>query len=284
MGIFQDYYASKTRQAQQGTAALPQPTEQPQIDTSNAIASLAQLMGPTPAEREAQERRLQESRAKMQGWTAFFDGMRQLGNLYYTTKGARPQQFNDNPYQLVENAIQSERKRVDDLANYRRQYAAALYNLRRQANEDIRKSLLAAAQAKYYDTRDEVARMKAENDRLKSEKYVELQDGRIAKMNAETGKIEELLPLQKREIESRITKNDRTGLAAMARAGRSGGRRSGGTYGYRTTKHIDPETGDVITERVPTTGNNQTPTTTVKKKTKKTGSSGATNNSGFFNK
>lgn len=184
MGIFQDYYASKTRQAQQGTATLPQTTEQPQIDTSNAIASLAQLMGPTPAEREAQERRLQESRAKMQGWTAFFDGMRQLGNLYYTTKGARPQQFNDNPYQLVDNAIQSERKRVDDLANYRRQYAAALYNLRRQTNEDRRKDALSKAQLEYYKTRDEQSVRKTDISEFKARTDADYKKATLEQKNA----------------------------------------------------------------------------------------------------
>lgn len=182
--------------------------QQPVVDSSNAIGSLAQILGPTPAEREAQLNKLERGRQQMAMWTGLFDGLRQLGNLYYTSKGARPQHYND-PYTEVDKTYARNKQTLDDLTAYNRQYAQQLYALQRQAGEDQRKDLLAQAQANYYDTRDEVARMKAENDRLKTEKYIELQDGRIAKMNTETGRIEALTPLQEEEIRSRINKNNK---------------------------------------------------------------------------
>lgn len=260
MGIFTDYM---TKRMQSNPFAVQQQfnnfdkvlepqqqTEQPKVDTSNAIGSLADMLGPTPAEREAQQARLERGRQQMTMWTGLIDGLRQLGNLYYTAQGARPQQFND-PYKMVDDTYQREAKRLDDLTAYRRAYANQLYNLQRQAGEDRRKDMLTAAQANYYDTRDEVARMKAENDRLKNEKYIELQDGRIAKLNAETGRIEALTPLQEEEIRSRTAKNNRMGY------GSGGGRgANNGTYGYKTTTYYDDQ-GRKVTERVPTTNGNQ---------------------------
>ena len=240
------------------TTAAPQPQAVPQVDTSNAIGSLADILGPTPAEREARERRMQENKAKMQMWAGLFDGLRQLGNLYYVAKGATPQNL-ASPVPMVEQQFQQQRALQDSNDAYRRQYNTSLYNLRRQISDDARRDMLAKAQADYYGTRDEVARIKAENDKLKAEKYVQLQDGRIAKINAETGQIIGLLPLKQREIESRIQKNQQMGNAAMTRANKSGGggsrggSRSNGTYGYKTTTYYD-EQGRKVTERVPTTG------------------------------
>lgn len=263
MGYFSDYVL-KTRQQQ--PVMQPQqplvsvPVQQPQVDPGNAIGSLAEMLGPTPAEREARERRMLENKAKMSAWTGLFDGLRQLGNLYYATKGATPQQL-ASPYQAIDNEINQQRAIADANDNYRRQYAQSLYNFRRQMSDDARRDLLAQAQAAYYGTRDEVARMKAENDRLKAEKYVELQDGRIAKINAETGQIVQLLPYKQQELESRTQRNRQTGEAAMIRAskvggsggGSRGGGRNNGTYGYKTTTYYD-EQGRKVTERVPTTG------------------------------
>ena len=102
----------------------------PTVDSSNAIGSLAQLLGPTPAEREAQERRAMEGKAKMAAWTGLMDGIRQLGNLYYTTQGATAQRF-DNPYQQIEQQYQQQRQLANDQNAYQRQYANTLYNLQR---------------------------------------------------------------------------------------------------------------------------------------------------------
>lgn len=118
------------------TTPTAQPAvEQPKVDTSNAIGSLADLLGPTPAEREAQQARLERGRQQMTMWTGLIDGLRQLGNLYYTAQGARPQQFSD-PYKMVDETYQREAKRLDDLTAYRRAYANQLYNLQRQMGQD----------------------------------------------------------------------------------------------------------------------------------------------------
>ncbi len=232
----------------------PMQIDIPDIDGTNPIGSLAGILGPTPEERAAEEERLQQHRQKMHGWTALFNGLRHLSNLYFTTKGAQPQKYGD-PHSLIEQQYKDERKRLDDMHTANQRYYTSLWNLYRQGQDEQRRSMLAEAQAKYYDTRDEVARMKAENDRLKNEKYIQLQDGRIAKLDAETNRIKEILPLQEQEIKSRINKNNRIG---------TGGNK--GTYGHITTKHVDPATGDVITERVPTTGGKPMTTVTPGKK------------------
>ena len=71
-----------------------QQTAQQQVDTSDPINSLAGMLV-TPAEREAREQKMLQNKRRMIAWTGLFDGLRQLGNLYFTTKGATPQQFTD---------------------------------------------------------------------------------------------------------------------------------------------------------------------------------------------
>lgn len=270
----QQPYVAGTVQPQQ--TVTPQP-QQPVVDPNNAIGSLAELLGPTPAEREAQERRMLESKSKMQMWTGLFDGMRQLGNLYYTTKGATPQQYTDNPVAQVDQQYQQYRALNDSMANYRRNYAQSLYSLQRQMEQDKMAKEKHQATLDYYSNRDELARQKAELDKLKAARVIKQTDGSLVKFDPITGTTELLTeadPLYVEYKKSQINKNNRTGLGG----GRGGGGRSNGTYGYRTTKHIDPVTGDVITERVPTTGNQ--PTQTPKKKKQ----ASATNKTGFFNK
>lgn len=267
MSVFTDY-AAMLRQRQYGqgaatvpltnpagtveTAASPQYSGQsaveqtgqtmPQIDTSNAIGSLASLLGPTPAEREAMIRRAQEGKAKMAVWTGLFDGLRQLGNLYETARGASPQRYTDNPYGQIEQQYQQQLQLADNMAAYQRQYAQALYNLQRQENEDRRKELLTNAQAKYYDTRDEVSRMKAENDQLsamlKGKQVVKMPDGSLILVNKEAGTAEQIKesdPLYEEYRRSQINKNNR--------AGTSGGR---GSSGVTTTENIYNDDGKVV--------------------------------------
>jgi hypothetical protein len=130
-----------------------------------------------------------------------------------------------------------------------------------------------------YDTKDELARQKAELDKLKAVRVIKNTDGSLLKYDPVTGTTEQLKesdPLYVELMNSRIARNNRTG------GGRSGGGRGkdNGTYGYTITKHTDPATGDIITTRVPTTGSNpnkapaesRQQTTTVKK--------GKTNNNG----
>ena len=148
------------------------PAEQPKVDTSNAIGSLAQLLGPTPAEREAQQARLERNRQQMAMWTGLFDGLRQLSNLYYTAKGARPQQYSD-PYKTIDENYNREVKRLDDLAQYRRAYAKTLYDLQRQAGIDEQNRALNEAKIDWYKNRDEqnaekvaLQRFRADTDRM----------------------------------------------------------------------------------------------------------------------
>lgn len=204
-------------------------TPPPVVDTSNAIASLAGLLGPTPAEREAREMRMERGRRQMQMWGGLFDGLRHLGNLYYTTKSATPQRYSD-PYVQIDKNYQDARKLADDLDDYQRIYTQQLWNLRRQADDDARRNKLADAQAQYYGTRDEMARLKAENDRLKNEAAIRNYDARTKNYDAKTATEDALRGDRVREIVSRINKNNQTGAAAVIRANKTGagrGRSSG---------------------------------------------------------
>lgn len=246
-------------QQQPRTVATKQ-YELPKIDSENVIGSLSGILGPSPEERAAEEQKLQEHRQKMHGWTALFNGMRHLANLYYATKGAPGQKYND-PHQLIEQQYQEERRRLADLHDRNQKYYANLWGLYRQMNDEQRRNTLAEAQAQYYGTRDEMARQKAELDKLKAVRVIKQKDGSLMKFDPVSGEIEPLSeadPLYVEYMRSQINRNNRTGT------GRSGGG-SSQTYGYRTTKW--KEDGKVITERVPTTGGQpqgkESPTRTV---------------------
>ena len=213
---------------QQPGVVPPAADTTPVIDSSNAMASLAEMMGPTPAEREAVERRMMRNRAQMTAWTGFFDGLRQLGNLYYASKGATPQKF-DNPYGQVDQNIQQQRQLWNDMANYRRNYATSLYNIRRQMQDAARRDKLADAQAQYYDTRGELARLRGENDRMKAEQQVATQKARQAQIEAKTKQMAELHPLQKRKLEA-VIKNTLHNASRPYSTGRGGVGRGSGSY------------------------------------------------------
>ncbi len=134
--------------------------EQPKIDKDNVLGSLSGMLGPTPAERAAEEERLQKHRRQMHGWTALFNGLRHLGNLYYATKGAPGQKFGE-PHQQIEQQYQDERKRLADIHAADRNYYTSLYNIRRQMEDDERRNKLSDAQLRHYQTQDEMAREKA---------------------------------------------------------------------------------------------------------------------------
>lgn len=232
--------------------------ELPKIDSNDVVGSLNGILGPSPEERAAEEKRLQEHRRQMHGWTSLFNGLRHLGNLYYAAKGAPGQKFSD-PHQQIEQQYQDERKRLADIHAADRNYYTNLWGLYRQVNDEQRRNTLAEAQAQYYGTRDEMARQKSELDKLKAVRVIKQTDGSLVKFDPVTGETEQLKetdPLYVERMHSIIEKNRQQGNAAMIRANKAGGGggRSNGTYGYRTTKHVDPATGDVITERVPTTG------------------------------
>ena len=266
-----DQQKPRTVQTQQ------QPAELPKIDTSDVIGSLNGMLGPTPEERAAEEQRLQQHRQKMHGWAAVFNGIRQLSNLYFTTKGAAPQKYGD-PHAEIEQQYQDERKRLADIQAQNQKYYAGLWGMYRQINDEQRRNMLAEAQRDYYGSREEAARQKSELDRLKAVRVIKQTDGSLVKFDPVTGETEQLSEADPLYIEykrSQINKNNRTGTGG----GRGGGRNNG-TYGYRTTRHVDPATGDVITERVPTTGNQpagREKTTTTVTHPKKKGASGGGN-------
>lgn len=246
-------------QQQPRTVATKQ-YELPKIDSENVIGSLSGILGPSPEERAAEEQKLQEHRQKMHGWTALFNGLRHLSNLYYATKGAPGQKYSD-PHQLIEQQYQDERRRLAEIHAADQKYYANLWGLYRQMNDEQRRNTLAEAQAQYYGTRDEVARQKAELDKLKAVRVIKQKDGSLMKFDPVSGEIEPLSeadPLYVEYMRSQINRNNRTGT------GRSGVG-SSQTYGYRTTKW--KEDGKVITERVPTTGGQpqgkESPTRTV---------------------
>lgn len=222
-----------------------------QIDTKDPINSLAaQLV--TPAEREAMEMRLLRNKRRMIAWTGLFDGLRQLGNLYFTTKGATPQQFTDKPYQQIEADYQAEMKRQDDLAKNRENYAKQLWNLKRQGVEDARKKALADAQVKWYDTRNEMARLKGENDRLraendrrKAEKDLELKEARQKQIETKTKQMEELHPLQKEKLKATI-KNTLHNANRPYSSGSGGGRGSSTEDPFKTLAEQLQDNPDII--------------------------------------
>lgn len=175
----------------QPVVTQPQQQELPQVDTSNAMQSLANILV-TPAEREAQERKLLENKRKMIAWTGLFDGLRQLGNLYAVSKGASPQQYTDKPYQAIEQSYQQERQLQDALQKYRNSYAQQLYNIQRQGEQDAINRDIKNAQIKWYENRDEIARQKAELDKMKAVRVIKQKDGSLMKYDPVSGTIEPL--------------------------------------------------------------------------------------------
>ena len=237
------------QQPQQVQQPQPQP-QMPQVDTSNAIQSLAQLMGPTPAEREAQERKLLENKRKMIAWTGLFDGLRQLGNLYYATKGATPQQYTDKPYQAIEQNYQQERQLQDYANRYSQAYAKQLFDWQQKMSDTERRNKIADAQAKYYDTRDEMARLKGENDRMRAEAAARASDARAENIKAKTSQLEKLTPYQVEKLKAAASKYWHDAKRPYA-GGRSGGGRGSSRFDAETFANNweeDPETFGKILE------------------------------------
>ena len=193
-------------------AAQPQQTEQPQVvttpqpvNTTNAIGSLAEILGPTPAERELAEARRQRNKSQMTAWTSFFDGLRHLGNLYYTSRGASPQKYN-NPYEQIEKDYAASRQRANDLENNQRQYNLQLYNLQRQADQDAMSKQLHEQQLKNYQANNELTQARVESVRSSAEEKAAYEKARRAKIELQTEQMRELQPLQKQKLEATIRK------------------------------------------------------------------------------
>ncbi len=259
MALF-EFLKKKQAAAQPKVQQPQQQPEQPIYTTpadGNYIGLMRDMLGPTPAEREAQERRLAENKSKMAGWLGLFQGLGALGDLYYAHKGVTPSKPDNTAQAIIQQNYADEKQRLENLYRNRQAYANMLYNLQRQAGEDERKNKLNEAQIKWYDTRDEMARMKGELDKMKAVRVIKQKDGSLMKFDPVSGTIEPLTeadPLYAQYMQSMINRNNR----ANTGGGRSSGRgANNGTYGYRTVRHTDPATGDVITTRTPTTGGKQ---------------------------
>ena len=273
MSRFTDYAAKMKQQVTPFTPGQPlslmpqQPTAQQILQPQqtfekpadgNYIGLVNDMLGPTPAEREAQERRLAENKAKMNGWLGLFQGLGALGDLYYAGKGVNPSQPNNQPQQLLNQHYAEEQQRLDNLYKNRQAYANMLYNIKRQAGDDARKDKLADAQSKWYDTREEMARMKNELDKMKAVRVIKQKDGSLMKFDPVSGTIEPLTeadPLYAPYMQSIINRNNRANMGKGSGGSRGGA--NNGTYGYETlvTEGID-EKGNrwKKTTRVPTTG------------------------------
>lgn len=251
------FTAEQVRRNKAAAQQQPQPQQQmPQVDTSNAIQSIAQLMGPTPAEREAQEQRLLKNKRKMIAWTGLFDGLRHLGNLYYASKGATPQQYTDQPYKTIEQNYQQERQLQDYANRYSQAYAKQLFDWQRQADQDQMRREAHEAQNRYTKAREDALR---EDSRRKDEynlartKYYEA----VANKNDEQAEYWRLraqgVP---QESAAKIAKDN----ALAAKANRT--TRSGSQDGYET----------IVTEGYDNAGNKVKKT--VKQPRKNSSSSG----------
>ena len=196
-----DLFKRQNKRNQVAAPVVQQPQQPVQPITppadGNYVNWMKDMLGPTPAEREAQERRLAENKAKMSGWLGLFQGLGALGDLYYASKGVNPSKPDNTPQQILDKNAAEEKQRLDNLYRNRQAYANMLYNLKRQAGEDERKNKLNDAQIRWYDTRDEMARLKGENDRLKAEQQAKLNEARQKKIELQMQQMQDLRKLNK---------------------------------------------------------------------------------------
>lgn len=250
-----------------------QQPQQQQVDTSDPINSLAGMLE-TPAEREAKEQKMLKNKRRMIAWTGLFDGLRQLGNLYFTTKGATPQQFTDKPYQQIEADYQAELKRQDNLAKNRENYAKQLWNLKRQGVEDARKKALADAQVKWYGSREEDLREIRRQSEEKNQAYINYYNALEEKNVEQAAYWKAKAEGYPEELASKIAKNE----AQRQKALQGGGGGNSPYYEKVKTEGFDDKGNKVTkTEKRPLkSSSNQ------KSKNQRTGT--GQNRSGFFNK
>ena len=185
-------------------AAGQQPTEPvtvPKIDSSNAIGSLAGILGPSPAERAAEEERQQKHRQKMHGWTALFNGLRHLSNLYYATKGAAPQKYSD-PHVQIEQQYQDERKRLADIQTANQKYYTNMWELYRQGNDERRREALHGIQLEQAERQ----RRQDEDNARTAEAQRRSIDARTEYTLEQTRQLKELEALKKEEQKARTAK------------------------------------------------------------------------------
>ena len=190
------------------------------IDSNNAIGSLVDLLGPTPVERAERERRIEKNKSAMSAWAGLFDGLRHLGNLYFTSKQATPQVLN-NPYEQIDRDIEASRKRMDDLEKYKQQYNLQLHNLQRQGEQDKIAAEQHKAQMDNYAATNELTKARVESERVRAEQQAALNKARQEQIEEKTRQMRAQFPLQQQKLEQTIRK-------IMHDAGRPyGGGRSG---------------------------------------------------------
>ena len=263
-----DYINKRVNHPDQFNAVTPQPKSElpdhfvqaPQnteIDTTDALGSLVGMLVP-PHEREAQERRLLEHRNKMQMWFGLFDGLRQLGNLYATAKGASPQNLTSTA-PVIDQQYDQQRQLYNGLANYRNNYAQQLYNLHRQNAADKRAAEKHKAEMGWYDTRSEIAKAKADNDAIKAEAYAKAQEAKAnndqakaAFYEAKAKALEEGLPY---DIAIKKAKE------AQARASANLSNTRAANVGAETeiTKHVNPNGSTTTNKRTVRNGGASSP-------------------------
>lgn len=246
MGRFQDFVRKATQpivpavQALQAQQAQQQPQQQqmPQVDTSDAINSMAGLLGPTPAEREAQQQKLLKQKRNMIAWTGLFDGLRQLANLYTASQGANNMQFTDNPYQTIEQGYQSELKRQDANQHYANSYAKQMIDYKRQAESDQMKRDLQKAQIDMYKARENDLRERRRLADEKNQAYIKYQNALENKNEEQAAYWKAKAEGYPEELASKIAKNEAQRHKALQSIG--GSRTSSGGRGnspyYETVK------------------------------------------------
>lgn len=252
--MFLDLF-NKKQQPAQATAEQPANVQQPVIDTGNALGSLTDLLGPTPAEREAQERRMFDHKNKMQMWYGLFDGLRQLGNLYSTYRGASPMNITSTA-PVIDQQYQQQRQFYNDMNNYRRNYAQQLYNLHRQQQADKRAGEKHQAEMGWYDTRSEMARAKADNDAIKAEAYAKAQEAKANNDQARAAFYETKAKALEEGLPYDIAIKRATEAQKRASANLSNIRAANVGAETETTKHVNPDGSTTTNKRTVKNGGN----------------------------
>ena len=204
----------------------------------NAIDFFNQILGPTPAEREAQQQRLLKQKRNMIAWTGLFDGLRQLANLYTASRGANNMQFTDNPYQTIEQAYQAEQKRQDANQAYANAYAKQMKEYKRQDISDKMKRDLQKAQIDMYKAREDDLKERRRLADEKNQAYINYQKALENKNAEQAAYWKAKAEGYPEELASKIAKNEAQRQKALQSSGRnrsSSGSRGNSPY-YETVK------------------------------------------------
>lgn len=182
MGIF-DYYLKKQQPQQVQQTVQPQQQQFAPPADGNYIGLMNEMLGPTPAEREAQERKLAENKAKMNGWLGLFQGLGALGDLYYASKGVNPSKPDYSAQAIMDKNATEAQQRLDNLYKNRQAYATQLYNFQRQAQADERAYKLNELQQKNYESmikdRAEKTRLQEEQNEFKNNYWKAMADKKV---------------------------------------------------------------------------------------------------------